>query len=403
MKRFILFSLALLLIVSGCAPNYNTDEEVVQETEDEEEQRYIIPTNKLEEDTYRTILPYVPGVARGLIVNKVRNRYDIDEVEQGLIRQAKDVFDTEEYFFQEGQYLTEDLLKDYLSRQLTEEKLREELAANEDADPEDIQVGLNPPLNEKKYKKADKGKKKEMQEDSPQILSYIHGQNYLQRVNEDQMQRGGIAGALVLKSEYAFQTDIGEPTLYTEIDEAELLKFGKETAEKVINRLRDREELADIPILVALYKENEASGITPGNYLTKAVVDPNGRTIGEWENINEKYVLFPSGEAERNHYDQYEAFTAFERDVGEFFPNYIGVIGTGYFNGGNLHDLSIDITIEFNGKQEVVGFTQHVYRLVQEHFPNHYDVEVNVMSPERQESVVYRKADKEEPEVYIYQ
>lgn len=215
MKRFILFSLALLLIVSGCAPNYNTDEEVVQETEDEEEQRYIIPTNKLEEDTYRTILPYVPGVARGLIVNKVRNRYDIDEVEQGLIRQAKDVFDTEEYFFQEGQYLTEDLLKDYLSRQLTEEKLREELAANEDADPEDIQVGLNPPLNEKKYKKADKEKKKEMQEDSPQILSYIHEQNYLQRVNEDQMQLGGIAVALVLKSEYAFQTDIGEPTLYT--------------------------------------------------------------------------------------------------------------------------------------------------------------------------------------------
>lgn len=177
MKRFILFSLALLLIVSGCAPNYNTDEEVVQETEDEEEQRYIIPTNKLEEDTYRTILPYVPGCRAWLIVNKVRNRYDIDEVEQGLIRQAKDVFDTEEYFFQEGQYLTEDLLKDYLSRQLTEEKLREELAANEDADPEDIQVGLNPPLNEKKYKKADKEKKKEMQEDSPQILSYIHEQN----------------------------------------------------------------------------------------------------------------------------------------------------------------------------------------------------------------------------------
>ncbi len=404
MKRLVMLSLAILLLVAGCAPTYNTEEEVVPEAEDEEEQRYIIPANNLKDETYRTILPYVPGAARGMIVDRVMNRYDIDEVEQGLMRQAKEVFDPEEYFFQEGQYLTEDTISEWLGRKMTEEELEEALEeAGEDATLEDVQVGLNPQMDLDEYEEADEETKIEMQENNPQILSYVHEQNYLVRADENQMALGGIAVALVLKSEYAFQTDIGEPTRYVDIDDEEMLEFGKNTAEQVVQRLRDRSELADVPIMIALYKETEQNGIVPGNFLTKAVVDPNGRTIGEWENIDEKYVLFPSSEAEENHYDHYEIFNEFQRSALEFFPNYIGVIGTGYYTDGNLRNMKIEIIIEFNGKQEVIGFTQHAYGLVQEHFPDHFDVEVNIKSPDRQESIIFREAEAEEPEVYIYQ
>lgn len=111
MKKTIVILFLLSLIISGCAPNFSSEEEVIQEpTEDEgEEQRFIIPQSLTDEE-YRTMLPYEVNAARGVITNQLSNRYDIEELETGLIRHATQVFDPEDFFFQEGQYLNRNTL-----------------------------------------------------------------------------------------------------------------------------------------------------------------------------------------------------------------------------------------------------------------------------------------------------
>lgn len=52
------------------------------------------------------------------------------------------------------------------------------------------------------------------------------------------------------------------------IPEDKLVAEGKKIAQEVVNRLRARTELADIPIAVALFKQEERNSIVPGSYLT---------------------------------------------------------------------------------------------------------------------------------------
>src|SRR5699024_137389 len=104
-----------VLILTSCAPSINNDDEVVQnEDENEQEQNSIVSSNQLSEEDYRTILPYRPSASRGVITNQMGNRVDIDEMETGLRRLSKEYFDPEQYFFEEGQYLTSDMLYNWL-------------------------------------------------------------------------------------------------------------------------------------------------------------------------------------------------------------------------------------------------------------------------------------------------
>ncbi|GEL76695.1 CamS family sex pheromone protein [Tenuibacillus multivorans] len=370
MKRMAIL-LTVLIVVSGCAPQYDTEEEVIQDNTEEtdEEQRFIVPNN-ISENEYQTILPYQPSAARGVITNQVSNRYDIDELEQGLIRHAKSTFDPEEYLFQEGQYLTEDMILGWID-------------------------DLNP---------ADKNSPdKEYHEENPRVFSHVLEHNYLVRGEENRVELAGITLGIALKSEYAFQTEIGGTTYYTEISMEEMLETGKEVTENLLSRIRDIEELQEVPIMVALYRENKTNAITPGNYVAKAEVEPLEQTVNEWETINENYVLFPSNEAETDYYEQSETMREFSQSVQNYFPNYIGVVGKGFYINDQLQELSINIPIEFYGKQEVIGLTQHLYGLILEHFPNNYDVEVTVESPSKQEALLIREAGEEEPITHIYE
>ena len=63
--------------------------------------------------------------------------------------------------------------------------------------------------------------------------------------------------------------------------------------------------------------------------------------------------------------------------------------------------MKIEIPIEFYGKSEVVGFTQYAYGLIKDKFPNHYDIEVQVTSNQKLESLITRKKGEKDPTVHI--
>ncbi|MGM8216006.1 CamS family sex pheromone protein [Bacillaceae bacterium W0354] len=380
MKKTLIFLSSLVIILSGCAPKFNSEDEVIQEPKEdsEKEQRFIVP-QRISDEEYRTMLPYEVSAARGIITNQVSNRYDIDELEQGLIRHASTVFDPEKYFFQEGQYLNDKTLLTWI----------------DDLNPKKVSQVLDDDATVQEHR--------QYHEENPRILSHILEQNYLVLAEENKVELGGVAIGIALKSELAYTTEIGGPTYYLDINKEEMLEFGKETANKVLERLRNIKALNDVPILIMLYEQNANNAIVPGNFIAKTVAQPQTMLVGEWTTINEEYVLFPSKRAETEYYDHSEMMRDFTNDVTEFFPNYVGVIGNGFYIDGNLQQLSINIPVEFHGKQEVVGFVQHLYGLVTEHFPNYFDVQIIVESLRREEGIVIRKAGEEQPFVHIYQ
>lgn len=368
-KQWIVISLIVVLMLSSCGPKVKEDEIVQSPDERTEQEISIVPSYQLSKENYKMILPFRPSEARGVITSQIANRLDIDEMEDGLRRLSTDVFDPEKYYFEEGQYITDDLVRTWIDE-------------------------LNP-------EKPKEGAKKKEFEENPRILSHILEQNFLKKTEDNKVQLVGVSIGVALKSVYKFQTETGGPSHYKEISKKEMLAEGKKVAEQIIERVRDVEGLGKVPIMIALYREEEQTAPVPGNFVAKANVKKQENAIGDWETIDEDYVLFPSDEAKKNHFDDYEIVKGFGNSIADYFPNYVGVIGNGFYMNDELKTLSIEVPIEFFGRAEVIGFTQYAYGLVKEMFPNYYDLEIKVVSSDKVESLITREAGEDDIQVHI--
>lgn len=412
-KRGLLFTGLCLLLIS-CSPE-DAPEEVVKNSDNEIEEGdvSIVPSYQLSEKNYKMSLPLKPSEARGVIVDQIDNRLDIDEMEEGLRRHSTEYFDPDNHYFEEGQYLDKDTVKSWLQRKKTEKQLEkaveEEVKRREEAEmtvndqvieqiEEDFQIGLNPPI--KDTEDLSEKEKKKVYEESPRYVSHILEQNFIERVDDETGELAGVSLGIAMKSVYRYQTEVGGPDLYKEISEKEMLKKGKEVAQTVLERVRTMEGLEDIPIMIALYREEAHTSPVPGNYVAKTFVD-SGSEIDEWETIDEEHVLFPSDHAEDMYFDTHDVLEAFGEEIANYFPNYVGYIGQGFYIDEELKRLTIEIPIEFHGSSEVVGFTQYTYGLIKNSFTGDYDFEVKITSNQDIESVIYREAE-DEPEVHIF-
>ncbi|WP_404457892.1 CamS family sex pheromone protein [Oceanobacillus kapialis] len=404
MKKWSICLLGTLLLITGCAPD--TEEEVVQNDEETEQETSIVPSYQLSEENYKMILPYEPSQARGVIVNQVANRMDIDEMEEGLRRHSKEVYDPSNYFFQEGQYLDEDTVYDWLGRKLTKSQLEEaaqkeinrledaEMTVNEEQIRKNLQLGLNPAIPN--------DENKEDHQENPRYLSHILEQNFLTKNEDNTVNLEGISIGLGMKSVYRYQTETGGPYYYQDISENEMMEQATAIAEKVVQRIRNMEGLENVPIMLAVYREQEQTSPIPGNYVAKTNIAGGKTSLGDWQNIDEQYVLFPSDAGKENFFEDHELVTSFGNEIAKYFPNYVGVVGEGFYINDELRKLTIEIPIEFYGKGEVIGFTQYAYGLVQDMFDNYYDLELKITSSEKVESTVYREAGADTPTVHIF-
>lgn len=407
MKRIrTVIALAVLsLILTSCIPNLEKDEIAPLEDEDPKQETSIVPSYQLSEENYKMILPFRPSKARGVIVNQIANRLDINEIEKGLKRHSTEVFDPKKYYFEEGQYITDDMVYEWLGRFPTEEKLEEavqneiarlekhKMTVDEEKIRANFQLGLNPSIKDEDSK--------EEQENNPRYLSFVLEQNFLEKQDDNTVELAGISIGLALKSVYSFEAEDKGP-YYEDISKSKALEEGKKMAEKVLERIRDMEELQNVPVMIALFQEEEHSSPVPGNYIAKTNIPGKSSEIDKWESIKEEYVLLPSNRAKEKYYEDYELINSFGNDIAKYFPNYVGVIGEGFYVNEELNQLTIEVPIEFYGSEEVVGFTQYLYGLVKEMFSNYYDLEIKVTSGNQVESLIYRDAGEEDPVVHIF-
>lgn len=387
MRKLSIALLSLSLLLGACAPNFQKREEVVDQPKNTKEEA-IIPKYKISDKYYQVILPFKPSGARGLTVNNLNTRYDINEFEMGLMRVAQNAFDPDQYVFREGQILKKGTVEAWLERKYTKKQLVELEKKEED------NIGLNP-VDEGVGDIAARNEK------SPMYLAHILEQDFLVKGENDKYKLGGVAIGLALNSVHYYQKERYGDTFHVNINQQVMEREGKRIAQEVLKRLRSMDELRNVPITIALFEQANIESVVPGNFFAYTTVK-QGANIDKWEKVSEKYYLFPSKDAREKYREDAVAFDNFKQDVEKYFPNFNGVVGKAHYVGGQLKELNISIPIQFYGKAEGIGFTQYVTGLVMEHFPKYISVSVSVTSVNGPESLIVRKADQDQPTVHIY-
>ncbi|MCP1122099.1 CamS family sex pheromone protein [Bacillus sp. 3103sda1] len=391
MKKVILAVLSLGLLLSGCSTDLKKEDKVVEKSGDSKD-KAILPKYSISDDYYKTAVPFKSGSAHGLAVQGLNSRLDVDEFETGLMRIAKESYDTKDYFYQEGKYLDKDTIQALLGRKRTPEQQ----ANLEKVSKKKLPNGLNPelPAGESETLQA-------KNEKSPIYLAQILEQDYLKTKSNNEAELSGVVIGLAMNSVNYYTEEHGYPR-ENKISDEELLKQGKEMAQEILPILKQKDELKNVPITFAIYRQESKSSLVPGSYLSYTTVDKGSDKVEDWKAIDEKYYLFPSNEADTNYRDDATIVKNFNAKLATYFDgNYTAVVGRGFYKDGQLKEMKLEIPVQFNGKAEVIGFTQFVAGAVMEYFPNYVKVQVTIKSVERPEAIIIRDVKQDKPFVQI--
>ncbi|PGA96450.1 CamS family sex pheromone protein [Bacillus toyonensis] len=396
MKKIALAVLSLGLLVSGCSAGADKDEKVAEKSGKAKEQA-VVPKYAISDEYYKTTVPFDAGSARGLVVQGLNNRLDIDEFETGLMRIAKESFNTKDYFFKGGSTLDDQTVKMLVKRKRTDAEQKElESKLKKDA-VEFPNIGLNPALDEGSESLEVKNKK------NPIYISNILEHNYYVKKGDKDVELGGIVVGLAMNSVQYFNEEHGYPR-EAKIEDEKMLAEGKKMAQEILKVMHQKKpDTKNVPITFAIYRQSPKSALVPGNFVSYANVEKGSETVEDWKQINEKYYLFPSEQAKTdNKREDFARVSNFKAKLSDYFQgDYSAVIGTGMYRDEELKEMKLDIPVQFNGKAEIIGFTQYVAGLVMEYFPNYMRVQVTIKSVERPEAIIIREAKQDEPLVKI--
>jgi len=396
MKKIALAILSLGLLVSGCSAGADKDEKVAEKSGKAKEQS-VVPKYAISDEYYKTTIPFDGGKARGLVVQGLNSRLDIDEFETGLMRIAKESFSTKDNFLKGGKALDTQTIQMLVKRKRTDaeqKELEEKLKKDAVKFPN---IGLNPALGTGSESLEVKNKK------NPIYISNILEHDYYVKKGDNGEERVGMVVGLAMNSVQYFNEEHGYPR-EAAIPDEKMLAEGKKMAQEILKVIHQKEpETKNIPITFAIYRQAPKSSLVPGNFVSYANVEKGSETVEDWKQINEKYYLFPSEQAKTdNKREDLARVSNFKAKLSDYFQgDYTAVIGTGMYRDDELREMKLDIPVQFNGKAEIVGFTQYVAGLVMEYFPNYMKVQVTIKSVERPEAIIIREAKQDEPLVKI--
>ncbi|HDW8008028.1 CamS family sex pheromone protein [Bacillus cereus] len=396
MKKIALAVLSLGLLVSGCSAGVDKDEKVAEKSGKAKEQS-VVPKYAISDEYYKTTIPFDGGNARGLVVQGLNSRLDIDEFETGLMRIAKESFSTKDNFLKGGKALDTQTIQMLVKRKRTDAEQKElEDKLKKDA-VKFPNIGLNPALGTGSESLEVKNKK------NPIYISNILEHDYYVKKGDNGEERVGMVVGLAMNSVQYFNEEHGYPR-EAAIPDEKMLAEGKKMAQEILKVIHQKEpETKNIPITFAIYRQAPKSSLVPGNFVSYANAEKGSETVEDWQQINEKYYLFPSEQAKTdNKREDLARVSNFKAKLSDYFQgDYTAVIGTGMYRDDELREMKLDIPVQFNGKAEIVGFTQYVAGLVMEYFPNYMKVQVTIKSVERPEAIIIREAKQDEPLVKI--
>ncbi|MBV0929868.1 CamS family sex pheromone protein [Lentilactobacillus sp. IMAU92037] len=318
---------------------------------------------------------YRTSKSRGVSVSQESNQFNIKGFENGLLNISKKEFSTKKYVFQEGQYLSTDQVENWLDRKSK-------------SNP----TGLNP---EKVKSTTPTGR-------TPIYLSQIDEQDFMVQNGKSLKLSAMTVGLAINSVDYYKKTQYG-PTYQTNISNAEVKKHGKAIANQVLQRLRKKKALKNIPIIIALYKSASDDSLVGGNFFAYSLNDDSETKISKWTKVNQKNYVFPlqSNKKGPSTNDE-DSFDNFKSTIQGFFPNLSGVTAQAQYTDGSLSGMNVNITTQFYSQTEIISFTQYIQGAAQKYLPANAPIDITVQSTEGIQSFLSRKANEKKFSAHIF-
>lgn len=327
--------------------------------------------------TYQGVIKngkYQTSKSRGVNVAQNDNTFNLKSFESGLVNVSKKVFSTKSYIFQEGQYLNTSTVENWLGRESKSNK-----------------TGLNP-----KKGKTD-GKR------NPIYVQQIEEQDYMKQ-SGDNLKLHGITIGIGLNSVDYYQKKTDGPKYTQKISDAALRAYGQETAQKVLNRMRQKKGLKNVPIVIALYKQASNDSLVGGTFFEYS--SNSGTKLSSWKQMNIKNAVYPkasdSTTSNSNGQTDNNTFDNFKTQVQSFFPNLSGVTAQAQYKDGNLSGMHITVTTQFYSETEITSFTQYIAQAAAKYLPSGIPIDIKIQSAQDMQAFVYRDSGQSKFSSHVF-
>ncbi|MEJ7180001.1 CamS family sex pheromone protein [Staphylococcus capitis] len=400
MKRTIILLISTIFLLAACNNNQkdnqsDKDQSGSKDSQNTKQVKQIATDKNVQGDNYRTILPFKESQARGLLQDNMANSYNGEDFESGLLTLSKEVFPTNKYLYQDGQYLDKKTINAYLNPKYTKKEIDKMSEKEKKSKKANENLGLNPSHNGE----TDEEK---IAEQSPAYLSNILEQDFYGNNDSKAKNIKGMTIGLAMNSVYYYQKEKDGETYSKKLDDKEIEKQGKQMASEMLSRLRENSDLKDIPIHFAIYKQSGQDSITPGEFIAGATADDGKTKINEWDTIKEKSALLPSSTAEDYNETLNNNFKQFNDNLQSYFSNFTQAVGKVKFVNKKPKQLTVDLPIDYYGQAETIGITQYVTEQAEKYFDNIDEYEIRIKDGNTPRALISKSKDVKEPQVHIY-
>lgn len=349
---------ATLLLLVGCTSLPGTSS-----SSSSKATKKLQTTGKVTDSMYEGVIDngqYKTSQTRGLTTQQSNTSFDVKSLESGLLKLSKEQFPTSKYVFQEGQSLKTAQAQKWLARK---SKTNTE--------------GLNPEDNGQK----DPNKR------NPIYLQQILEQDYL---GEDGSMKGMSIGLGMNQVDYYTKEQYGA-TFETKISKAMMTQQGKQMANKVLSRMRQKKGLSDTTIVIGLYKQAPKDSLVGGTFFAYGVSKKGSTTIDSWHELNQENQVLPVVNDEKAiNQDDATAFNSFKTQVETFFPNLSGVTAQTHYEEGVLAGMNITVNTQFYSETEIMSFTQYIATAADKYLPRNIPLDISITSAEGMQAYVGR-------------
>jgi len=336
---------------------------------------YLTDKSGLLESNYQILKSF--GNDRGEIVNRVYNRLDVNHIEIELMNLSEEHFPSSKYNYREGNTIKD--ISKWLER--------------ESKTPE----GLNPAIDIQD--EMDWSEIMQLEKDNPKYLAYIENQEYVDKNGEI----AGFSIGIVLNSIYYFDVKDEKGLKHfdsVEIKQSILTSKGKKIAEIILKRIREQNELANIPIFIALYIQADKNSILPGHYYSSTMVT-EGTQIKNWVDINRRLVNISSKKFEEVDKELYERILYIKHDLVNYYNMNYSLTGNGLLEDSYIKELTLELAIDPIGYPNLIGLVQFLTTEVL-NLSREIPVTLTISSLDEIKALIISK-NNGEPFVYIYQ
>ncbi len=155
---------------------------------------------------------------------------------------------------------------------------------------------------------------------NPIYVQQIEEQDYMKQ-SGDNLKLHGITIGIGLNSVDYYQKKTDGPKYTQKISDAALRAYGQETAQKVLNRMRQKKGLKNVPIVIALYKQASNDSLVGGTFFEYS--SNSGTKLSSWKQMNIKNAVYPkasdSTTSNSNGQTDNNTFDNFKTQVQSFF------------------------------------------------------------------------------------